>query len=267
MYDYWGSKRPKKQIGQGDIARFGESFGNLFGETVSSGFRTTFNPTWKPRKLARPVHFRMDSDHDGVIDHKDCRPFDPHRQDEAPWSDRVIFYADKRNKKIVPIYNEYMGKGWWKHTVGEYSQTTRSKDYHPLLRKHYPSFKDPVSLFTETSYHSSYPDEQGQITNYGTNDYNLQYSSYKPIGTFNLVTPIRTQTQSAFGNIIDTVPMQEWNYIVLDWIPSDPIQLQIQHQKSTPFGDKKEIYKSKKYPISQKDKAIQDFMEYVRRHG
>jgi hypothetical protein len=29
------------------------------------------------------IHFRFDTDHDGVIDHKDCRPFNRYKQDEV----------------------------------------------------------------------------------------------------------------------------------------------------------------------------------------
>ena len=32
----------------------------------------------------KPLHFNIDSDHDGVLDHDDCRPFDYRKQDEFP---------------------------------------------------------------------------------------------------------------------------------------------------------------------------------------
>jgi len=39
-----------KPIGHGDIAEIGKSFGDTFGDAVSESYRTTANPTWKPRK-------------------------------------------------------------------------------------------------------------------------------------------------------------------------------------------------------------------------
>lgn len=186
--------------------------------------------------------------------------------ERAPYASNTIFYANKQSKKIVPVTNNYTGKGWWEHTVGSYTAKSRDKSgYMSILRKHYPGYKK-ISLFSETSYHSGY-DKKGKITNYGTKDYTLEYSTYKPMSTYTLIQPVKTERQSMFAKKINKVTLQEWNYIAIDWFPEKNITLQIKHTVSTPFGDKKTIYKSRRYTLSQKDKVISDFKAYVRKHG
>ena len=186
--------------------------------------------------------------------------------ENAPYASDTIFFANKRTKKIVPVINAFTGKGWWEHTVGEYRGKSRSKSgYLSILNKYYPSYKE-ISLFSETSYHSGY-NKKGKITTYGTKDYTLQYSTYKPLAKYTIITPVKTNLQSSFGKPIKSVTLQEWNYIVLEWFPTTPITLAIKHSKSTPFGDEKTIFKSKKYKLTEKADVIKAFRAYVKKHG
>lgn len=181
-----------------------------------------------------------------------------------PYADETRFYASKRNRKIVPVNVTSKGKGWYEYQVGPYTGKSRRRStYLNVLSKYYPDYKR-VSLFSETSYHSGY-DEKGKITNYGTSDYNLQYSSYKSLGRYALIRPVKTQRKSMFGKEINYINLLEWNCIVIDWIPEKNIKLQIKHTVHTPFGDEKTVYKSKIYSILRKDDAIRDFKEYVRK--
>lgn len=181
-----------------------------------------------------------------------------------PYTDDTLFYASKRTRKIVPVNVIRKGKGWYEYHVGPYTGKSREHGtYLNVLSKYYPDYKS-VSLFSETSYHSGY-DKKGRITSYGTHDYTLDYSSYKSLGRYTLIRPVRTQRKSMCGKTINYIDLLEWNYIVIDWIPEKNIKLQIKHTVHTPFDDKKTIYKSKKYKMSEKDDAIRDFKEYVRK--
>lgn len=184
------------------------------------------------------------------------------------YSDEVRFYADKRKKSIIRTKSIYKGKGWWSHIVGDYTIPSRNKDADmKLMAKYYPTYKR-ISLFSETSYHSgfNYPNK---ITRYGTKDYTLQYSSYKPIATYTLEQPVKTSLRNAFAKVINKVTLLEWNYIVLNWQPiKNDIVLQITHKVSTPFTPtwadvRKIIFQSRRYTLAEKNKAIKDFRDYV----
>jgi hypothetical protein len=185
-----------------------------------------------------------------------------------PYGSEVTFYANERSKRIIIVRSVYSKKGWSRCIVGDHTKNTRNPTSYirSTLNQYYPGYKQ-ISLFSETNYHSSKSKgENGKITNYGTHDYNLQYSSYSPMGNFRLEQPIKSEYKQKFGKIMRRVNLLRWNYIVLAWIPDDQIKLQIRHSIHTPFDDKKTIYKSKIYKLSEKDKAIRDFKKYVSYH-
>lgn len=58
------------------------------------------NHYWKLRLIRiHPIklHFKLDTDRDGVIDHKDCRPFNRYKQDEDENKYRRKRYAERED--------------------------------------------------------------------------------------------------------------------------------------------------------------------------
>jgi hypothetical protein len=181
----------------------------------------------------------------------------------TPYQDEVKTFANPKTKEIMWIKREDAGKGWTNTYVnGKLIEKTRNPESSYKLVPQ--DFKE-VSLFSEMSYHSGL-NEKGKITKYGTNDYTLEYSDYTPIDNYRLQSPLKSQNKKEFGEVKKDVQLQKWNYVVLDWKPEgDKVKLQIKHKTSTPFGEEKEIFKSKEYDLSEKDKAISDFKEYVKK--
>ena len=178
----------------------------------------------------------------------------------VPFADEVTFYANPYTKEILHKNTEYAGKGWYNVFMnGRLVEKTRNPHFEV------PTGFKKVDLFSETSYHSGKNDKR-KITRYGTHDYTIQYSGYKPIGKYKLQSPVKTQLKKQFGKEINSVQLQKWNYMALNWRPEgDTTKLFIEHNIHTPF-DKKEIYKSKEYDISEKKQAMKDFREYVEKH-
>ena len=183
-------------------------------------------------------------------------------ESDIPYADDVTFYANKDKKSIITVQRTPLNQGWYMVRVGEHSKKSRDTNIIPMLRNYYPNYVR-ISLFAETSYHSKTGDETGKITKYGTNDYTLQYSSYKPLEKYKLEQPIKTQTKENFGKVLHEVELSEWTYFVLNWIPEEPIKFQIEHSISTPF-DEENIFKSKIY--TDKEEAITEFKKYVKEH-
>jgi hypothetical protein len=183
-----------------------------------------------------------------------------HLDIDVPFADEVQFYANPETKEIIHKHTEFLGKGWYAIYVNG-KLVKKSRDTYFKV----PSGFKEVSLFSETSYHSKLG-RKGKITRYGTHNYNIQFSNYKPIGKYKLISPVKTQLKSKFAKPISSVELQKWNFMALNWKPEgDKIKLFIEHSVHTPF-DKKEIYKSKEYDISEKKQAIQDFRDYVEKH-
>ena len=223
----------------------------------------------KDVKAYKKVYKIKDTDRDGVPDVADCDPTDPTKQDilSVPYASGVSFYGNPKTKQIIYTQTEYRGKGWYAITVGEHTKTTRDKsDVFDMLSQYYPNYKE-LSLFSETSYHSSLGQSKvGKISKYGTEDYTLDYSSYVPVGKYQLKKPVKTEHKKGFGKEIKSVELQKWNYVVIHWTPvaDDKVELQVRHTVSIPF--KKESitkYKSRKYKEAEKDLAIADFKRYV----
>jgi len=182
-----------------------------------------------------------------------------------PSADKVSFYAIESKDMIVPVYKEDMGKGWYTLVVGDVVQKTRNPDPMQILRMNYGSPKS-ISLFSETSYHSGI-NNPNKIKNYGTEDYTLDFSSYKPIKTMKLVEPVKSNLKKKFGKTINKVELQTWDYIVIDWIPDDKIKLQLKHTRSAPLdkaGEGKVVFKSKRFPVSNKKEVISMFKKYIK---
>jgi hypothetical protein len=182
---------------------------------------------------------------------------------EIPYQDAVSSYANPDTKEIMWIKTENIGKGWEAIYVnGKLVKKSRSGTF---LGSYVPKGFKKVSLFSEMSYHSALTQgKKGKITRYGTHDYNLDYSDFKPIGKYKLLSPLKTNSKKEFAEVKNEVELQKWNYIVLNWKPEEnTTKLQIEHKIKTPYGEDKEIYKSRVYDISEKNQAVKDFRNYV----
>ena len=177
--------------------------------------------------------------------------------------DEVKTFANPQTKEIMSIKREYLGKGWYA-TYIDGKLVDKSRNVGSSY-SYVPQGYKEISLFSEMSYHSGLnKKEKGKITNYGTEDYTLQYSDYKPLGEYKLESSLRTNKKDEYGQIKNKVELQKWNYIVLNWIPEgNTTKLQIKHKVSDPYGNEKEVYKSKVYDISERKQAIKDFRKYV----
>lgn len=181
----------------------------------------------------------------------------------TPYQDEVKTFANSQTKEIMWVKREDVGKGWTNTYVnGKLVEKSRNpSDLYKIIPQ---DFKE-ISLFSEMSYHSGL-NRQGKINHYGTSDYTLEYSDYTPIGNYKLQSPLKTQNKDEFGKVKNDVELQKWNYVVLNWKPEgDKTKLQIVHKTSTPFGEEKEIYKSKEYNLSERKQAISDFKAYVKK--
>ena len=129
-----------------------------------------------------------------------------------------------------------------------------------LLRKEYGSGAKPISLFQSLSFHRG---KSGVITNYGTEDYTLQFTDRKPIKKYRLVSPVKSNRKADYGKKITQVTVYEWNYIVLSWIPEKNIKLQVKQTVKYPDGTYKVLFKSKIFNMSEKKDAIKLFKDKV----
>lgn len=191
-----------------------------------------------------------------------------------PYASKVKKYVNPQTKTIITSDVTDKDKGWYSVRVGSKQSTVRGYDRigmerDKLLRKYYPDYRN-ISLFSETSYHSSLTQgNQGKITNYGTNPYTKQFSSFKPIGTFKFEQPVRTESPQQFGDVLEEVQINQWRYVVIDWIPQGrgkPVMLQVKDIIDNPLtGEKRTLFKSKKfkYNYGQMDEVYKIFNERV----
>ena len=56
------------------------------------------NNTWRVKPIR--VHFNLDSDRDGILDHKDCKPFNPHKQHISENEEEKLRKVEKTYKLI-----------------------------------------------------------------------------------------------------------------------------------------------------------------------
>lgn len=190
-----------------------------------------------------------------------------------PYASKVKKYVNPKTKKIITSEVKDSGKGWFTIRVG--SRQSRVRGYNNigmerrnLLDRYYPEYQ-PISLFSETSYHSSLSQgNQGKIGTYGTEKYTLDFSTYKPIGKFKLEQPVKTESPQQFGKVLDEVQINQWRYVVIDWIPQGrgkPVLLQVKDTIDNPItGEKRTLYKSKKFKESELNKVKRIFNERVR---
>ena len=79
----------------------------------ASGFRNRYNRFSVPYKKYRlnlpKVHFNLDTDRDGVLDYRDCHPFDPRRQHRDPgdWMETEDPFPKIATKKNITGYTVY----------------------------------------------------------------------------------------------------------------------------------------------------------------
>lgn len=188
---------------------------------------------------------------------------DTTKSSDVPYSDEVKSFANPHTKEIMWIKRDYLGKGWYATYVnGKLLEKSRNpKSSYEIVPQ---NFKE-ISLFSEMNYHSGL-NEKGKITNYGTNDYTLQYSDYNPKGVYKFQSPLKSGNKKEFGKVKNEVELQEWNYVVLDWKPvGNTSKLQIKHNIYSPFEKEKNIYTSREYDLSEKKQAISDFKDYVKK--
>ena len=73
------------------------------------------------------------------------------------------------------------------------------------------------------------------------------------------------EKKGKFGEVINKIKFNEWEYLVIDWKPTDSgIKLQINHKITNPLTNKdKLMYSSKEYDESESDKVIDLFKKKV----
>jgi hypothetical protein len=190
-----------------------------------------------------------------------------------PYSSEVKKYINPKTKKIITSEIIDSGKGWYTIRVGSKQSTirgyhNRQSEINKLLKMHYPNYQS-VSLFSETSCHSALTKgEVGKVGRYGTSPYTLDFSAYKPIGKYKLEQPVRTESSREFGQVLDEVQINQWRYVVIDWIPqgqNKPILLQVKDTIHDPITGKEQVlFKSKKFKESELNKVKRIFYDRVK---
>lgn len=190
--------------------------------------------------------------------------------EEIPYASKVRFYADHADKTIIHTHTEYVGKGWRDVRVGNHHEKTRRGEgsiKYNLMDKYYPKHDDELSLFSETSYHSSLNQgTAGKIDTYGTHEYNKDFSVYKDAGEYELLQPVKTESPKEFAKVINKVNLQKWRYVVLNWKPDgNDVLLFVKDTIHDPIRDtEKVLFKSKEFPLADKNKAIDIFNKRVK---
>jgi len=181
------------------------------------------------------------------------------------YSDKVKFYANKDNHTLITSEKKDLGKGWCEVRVGKFSEKQRGGcNVLRVLNTHYPEYKE-VSVFTEDSYHAPV---SGKVSKYGTHEYNLDFSKLKPINsTFKVLDDIKSTKKSRFGKPLKQIRFNEWEYVVLNWIPKgEKVTLQVKHSLSNPLtGEKRTLYESPEYDEKDSKSAIKKFNEVVKK--
>ena len=158
-----------------------------------------------------------------------------------------------------------LGNGWSGLRVGNHFEKSRSeRTADSLLKKNYPDYST-VSTFDETSFHSG-RNHPGKVHKYGTNKYNLEFSTFKKEGkSVELINPVRTQRKQGFGNTVDKIQFHRQEYVVINWEPADGSEnLWVEHSRENPLTKEKNVvFKSGKFDKSESDKVIKIFRERV----
>ena len=92
---------------------------------------TKFPKLWKPKpiKFNQP-HFRLDTDKDGVLDFKDCRPFNPKKQHDVPILPIDVYHSYKEK-----FHDEKMSKYFTSSLREQTFQKNRLKDLYEWIKK------------------------------------------------------------------------------------------------------------------------------------
>jgi len=181
---------------------------------------------------------------------------DVRKNTAIPYGDEVKLYIDPNKKTAVPAWVDQKdyNKGWADVRVGEYTTKARGYDasgaLHELLREHYPQNTIPKTFFDDLSYHSSMnKGTAGKVENYGVGSpYMVQFSRYTPVATYKLLYPVKTSAPgSSFGNQRSKVTSYDWEFIVLQWQPTDkgePLRWRVEHKIRKADGSEDVLYES-----------------------
>ena len=180
----------------------------------------------------------------------------------VPYEDTAKVFINKKNKTAIVGYIRSLGKGWCETTLGNLKMKFREPCNIKSILSSYPNYEE-VSTFTSLSYHKPI---SNKISKYGTHRYNLQYSQLKDIDSpYKLLNPLKTSEKKRFGKIIDKIKFKEWEYVVIDWKPSDGSEkLWVKHSVENPLtGEHNIISESEKFDVKDADKVIKIFKDKV----
>ena len=184
----------------------------------------------------------------------------------VPYMSKCSFY--KIGTTIVPVVKELVGKGWWTVCVGKYKGKVRD-DWRAeqliskMLHAFYPGASEKVSLFQSLSYHRG---ESGKVSKYGLKPYNLQFTRRIPQKRYTLASPIKSELKAKFGEVVKSVELYKWIFVVLNWRPmgkGKPVKLYVERKVMLPNDKEEVLFKSKEFDEKDAKKAIAIFQEEV----
>ncbi|MEK6881279.1 MAG: hypothetical protein AABY22_16780 [Nanoarchaeota archaeon] len=182
---------------------------------------------------------------------------------KIPEYSKTKFFISPSKNEIITGNKIDLGRNICIVRIGEYATKERKCDIGRLKSIYYPEHKE-ISLFDEMSYHGAKSQGEGKITNYGTKDYNLQYTKLTPKIKAKFTNPVKTETKTQFFKEISEIDLNQKDYVVLNWIPkNDKILLQVKQTRESPMGEKENVFESKEFNLSNKEEAIKIFKERV----
>ena len=109
--------------------------------------------------IAKPIHFRLDSDRDGVYDWKDCQPFNPFKQDDM---------YELHNKLLKTALETYASLYNMEADIREATKAFiyNGKKLYSDFRMRWFSKSDDIFIIEDISYnllHFIYMDTNGRI--------------------------------------------------------------------------------------------------------
>lgn len=184
----------------------------------------------------------------------------------------TTFYLEPLSTDIWAHHVEYRGKGWYRSFFKGVSETFRNpysptkarpSNYYFVRVSLFAAYQDNTdkttwnlsreydTLFNYAKGHCS----DGQIHNYGTKDYTLEASWVRNAQEYT----VHMEHQEV------KVRLGDWEYLVLNWIPSDPITFQVTYKLKPLRLENKEIVYYESPVYSDKEEAIKDFYKQYER--